>query len=195
MTAGDRSTADAADRSGAEASDIAVWDPLMRAGHWLLVIAFAAAYLSAEEETGGPDALHVWSGAVIGMVVALRTVWGFVGSRHARFADFLYGPGAVLRYLVRLPLGQARRYLGHSPGGGAMVVLLLGALAATAITGVAAYLVPGQGGQDTALGELHGAVANIALGLVILHVCGVVLASYVHRENLVWAMITGKKRG
>lgn len=205
------------------ATRIAVWDPFVRWGHWLLVIAFGVAYVTAEEEGGGTESIHVWAGYLVGLVVVLRALWGFVGPQRARFRDFVYAPVTALRYLVDLLRGRARRYLGHSPAGGAMVVLLLLSLAATVVTGLMAYgergkgpladagtpLVPaayaegnrdgreirrdGEGGES-AVGELHGVLANITLALVILHVIGVGLASVVHRENLVLAMIDGRKR-
>jgi cytochrome b len=199
---------------------VRVWDPFVRYGHWVLVAAFAAAYLSAEEENGGPDPIHVWSGYAVGIIVAMRLLWGFVGTRHARFADFAYGPISALRYLNSLLRGQAQRYLGHSPAGAAMVYALLIALSGTVATGVIAYGDSGKGplanarhtvtapavaaedekdaaggdGDESPIAELHGTLANITLGLVILHILGVGLASFVHRENLVAAMITGRKR-
>ena len=204
-----------------QGSRVTVWDPLVRIGHWALVATFAIAYLSAEEDSGRPALLHVWGGYAVGAIVVLRVLWGFVGSRHARFSDFAYGPFAALRYLSGLLRGQARRYLGHSPAGAAMVFLLLASLAATVGTGLVAYgdrgLGPLAGGavttrayangdenggpakraaeeKESALGELHGTLANITLGLVILHILGVGLASIVHRENLAAAMVSGRKR-
>ena len=213
-----------------QATSVAVWDPLVRFGHWALVAGFAIAYLSAEEESGPPDALHVWGGYLVGAIVVLRVVWGFVGSKYARFSDFVRGPIAVVRYLVDLVFGRARRYLGHNPAGGAMVIALLACLAATVVTGVMAYGEHGKGplaGEPPAIasqayanpafaeenegtagvterqgseskgsfvGELHGVLANITLALVILHVLGVGIASYAHRENLVSAMVSGRKR-
>jgi cytochrome b len=199
-----------------------VWDPLVRFGHWALVAAFAVAYFSAEEEAGGPDPLHVWGGYVVGAIVVLRVVWGFVGPRHARFSDFVRSPIVALAYFRDLLYGRARRYVGHSPAGGAMVIALLVFLAATVATGLIAYEEEGKGplaaimvtdakvngdeaghralaergGERTesAIGELHGLIANITVALVVSHIFGVAVASFVHRENLVLAMITGRKR-
>ena len=114
-----------------------VWDPLVRFGHWALVAAFAVAYFSAEEEAGGPDPLHVWGGYVVGGIVVLRVLWGFVGPRHARFSDFVCGPIKALAYFRDLLMGRrTRRYVGHSPAGGAMVIALLICIAATVTTGL-----------------------------------------------------------
>jgi cytochrome b len=189
------------------------------------VAAFAVAYFSAEEEAGGPDPLHVWGGYVVGAIVVLRVLWGFVGPRHARFSDFVCGPLKALVYLRDLLLGRGRRYLGHSPAGGAMVIALLACLAGTVATGLIAYEEQGKGPladngatlvsgayandneaehrtgsertaerTDSVIAEVHGALANITLTLVVLHILGVALASIVHRENLLAAMIDGTKR-
>ncbi len=200
---------------------VAVWDPVVRIGHWLLVLGFAVAYLSAEEENGTPSAWHVWAGYAIGVVILLRLLWGFVGTRYARFSDFVYRPAQVLRYLLDLPLGRAGRFLGHSPAGGAMTIVLLLSLAATVATGIMAYGDRGHGplagaslgvvssataeaGESSSSGdgegggggaaEIHGALASITLVLIGLHLLGVGIASVVHRENLAGAMIHGRKR-
>jgi cytochrome b len=180
------------------------------------------AYLSAEEEAGGPDPLHVWGGYVVGAIVVLRVVWGFVGPCHARFSDFVSGPIVALAYFRDLLYGRARRYVGHSPAGGVMVIALLVCLAETVATGLIAYgedgkgplaavmvsdangngneaehraLAKPDGGQtESAIGELHGLLANITVALVVAHIFGVAVASVVHKENLVLAMITGRKR-
>lgn len=113
---------------------IRVWDPFIRIFHWTLVAAFAIAYLTE----GEPFWLHITAGFVVAGLVAARIVWGFVGPQHARFSDFVYGPSAIFGYLRNLFSGSAKRYLGHSPAGGAMVVALLLALAGT--TGTGAYM-------------------------------------------------------
>src|ERR1700758_5582106 len=94
-----------------------VWDPVVRFGHWALVAAFAVAYLSAEEEAGGPDTLHGRGGYVVGAIVVLRVGWGFMGSRHARFSVFVRSPIVALKYFLDVLSARARRYVGHSPAG------------------------------------------------------------------------------
>ena len=188
-----------------------VWDPLVRFGHWALVAAFAVAYLSAEEEAGGPDPLHVWGGYVVGVLVVLRVGWGFVGPRYARFGDFVRSPLVALAYFRDLLYGRARRYIGHSPAGGAMVIALLLGLAATVATGLIAYGEEGKGPlaavlvtdanangneaehralaktggeqSESTIGELHGVLAIITVALVVEHIFGVAVASVVHKRK------------
>ena len=176
-----------------------VWDAFVRFFHWTLVTAFTVAYLTEDDLL----TLHVWAGYVVGLLIVARVVWGFTGSPHARFSDFIYAPGETLRYLRDLILFRAERHLGHSPGGGAMVLALLVLLAATVASGLVVYGGDQQAGplagmfsKDTgeSVEEFHELLANIALAFVFMHVAAVLFASYVHRENLIKAMITGRKR-
>ncbi len=185
---------------------IQVWDLFVRASHWLIAVGFFVAYFTEDDAM----TVHAWAGYLVGTLLVLRLIWGLVGPRYARFSNFIYAPGAVLNYFWTLVRGRAKRYIGHSPAGGAMIVLLILALAATVGTGLVLYaqehaagpLAPfiahtrqiGAHEHGSALEEVHETLANVTVALVIFHVLGVILASFVHRENLVGAMITGRKR-
>jgi len=171
--------------------------------HWSLVASFVVAYLSGEGEVLG---LHAWSGYIIGGLILFRLLWGFVGSRHARFADFVFTPAMILAYGRDLLRGQAQRYLGHNPLGGVMVIALLAMLTLATLTGLILYGAIEVAGplaglmRDTSHGvgevleEVHEFFSNLTLILVALHIGGVLVSGLLHRENLVRAMITGRKR-
>lgn len=168
---------------------IKVWDAPVRVFHWLLVLSFTGAYLSAESESW--RLLHVTLGYTLGGLVAFRLVWGLVGTRYARFANFVRGPQAVLTYLRSLRKGQPQHHLGHNPAGAVAIVLLL--LASVAVVGSGWAIYNDVGGEW--LSELHDIAANSMLLVVAIHVAGVLVASRLHRENLVRAMVTGQKNG
>jgi cytochrome b len=184
-----------------ENNTVKVWDPLVRIGHWTLVICFFTAYFTEDDLLTA----HVWAGYVIAAVVCFRLIWGFVGTRHARFVDFVRTPPVTFRYLADLARKRSQRYLGHNPAGGAMILALLIALAGTVFSGVMVYgLEDGAGplagwlvensAREELWEEIHEVLANLTLLLVGVHVAGVLYSTYVHRENLVKAMITGRKR-
>jgi cytochrome b len=203
------------------ARTVRVWDAFIRVAHWLLVVGFFTAYLTEDDLLTA----HVSAGYLVGSVVLLRVIWGFIGPEHARFGNFAYGPVKAVRYLGGLLRGHAERYLGHSPAGGAMVLLLLISLAGTVWSGLTVYAydrgagplapllasepavperaelarvapesVPGPESAEEFWEEVHELFANFTLALVVLHIGGVLLASYMHRENLARAMVTGNKR-
>jgi cytochrome b len=176
-----------------------VWDPLVRIFHWGLVATFAVAYLTQEEEYQP----HLIAGYVMLGLLAFRLVWGFVGTRHARFSDFVRGPATVIGYLRALLGGDPPRHLGHNPAGGIMILAMLATLLVVTISGVALDAAENRAGPlgDTRLflygdliEETHSLSTDIALVLIGLHLAGVLHAALVHRENLVKAMFTGRKR-
>ena len=167
---------------------VTVWDPFVRIFHWSLVALFIAAFATGDET----ERLHVMIGYAIAALVGLRIAWGFVGSTHARFTDFVKPPGAVLAYLRDALSLRGQRYLGHNPAGGFMILLLLAALAGTCATGYMMTTKTWWGSHE--LEEVHEAFANGMLVLIGLHIAGVIFASIEHGENLVRGMINGRKR-
>jgi len=167
---------------------IKVWDLFVRIFHWSLVVAFAVAFLTGD----GNESVHTISGYAIAALVAARIVWGFIGSKHARFADFVVAPRKVTEFTMQSMRLKAPRHIGHNPAGGVMILALLATFAGLAITG---HLMTTDAywGSKT-LEDVHEALAYFALGLVGLHVLGVFFTAIEHRENLVKAMITGRKR-
>jgi cytochrome b len=206
----------------AEKEMIKVWDIAVRIFHWSLVVVFFVAYFSGDEE----NVLHVYAGYGVLALVAFRIAWGLIGTKHARFTDFIYGPAATLRYIKSIFASKPLHYLGHNPLGGWMVVALLLGLIGTCWSGLEAYGEKGHGplaqaeiglissamaddddeGHRSEQGrmrgkpegeefweEIHETLSNLTLVLVFLHVAGVLIASAIHRENLIKAMVTGNK--
>ncbi len=177
---------------------VRVWDPLVRIFHWTLVLSFAVAWVSADEF----DTLHFWAGYTIAALVAFRVVWGLIGTRHARFTDFVYRLTTIKSYLIDLAALRPKHYLGHNPAGGLMVVILLLSLGLLTFTGMAFVAIDGIGPLAGTwvesisghwMEDVHEAVANLVLAFVLFHIAGVLVSSLVHGENLVRAMINGKK--
>jgi len=214
---------------------VKVWDPLIRIGHWILVLGFFTAYFSEDDF----KTLHVWAGYVVGAYLLARITWGFIGSKYARFYNFVYSPTKIFQYLKHLVARKSQHYIGHNPAGGAMVIALLLSLSATTFTGLKLYAVEDNKGpfaisaeqsktqiqfsnlisvanaddQDSEVEEseeiennheadkpgedyweeLHEVFANLTLLLVFLHISGVIVSSYIDKEKLVKAMLTGKK--
>jgi cytochrome b len=167
---------------------IRVWDPFVRVFHWSLVLSFGVAWLSAKSF----EDVHYWAGYAAAALVLLRLLWGVVGTPYARFSQFVRSPLAVVAYLKAIATGSEARYIGHNPAGGAMVIALILAMAATAFTGW--LLTTDAWWGDTPLQKLHDHIAHGLLLLVLAHLAGVVFASFRHRENLVAAMVSGEKR-
>lgn len=170
-------------------NSILVWDFPTRIFHWSLAISFAVAWVTAESERLRD--IHLISGYLMLALIGFRLVWGLVGSRHARFADFVRGPTAVLRYLRSLLSGKPEHHVGHNPAGAIAVVLLL-ALGIGA--GVSGWLTFNDIGGEV-FEELHEVLANAMLAVVFIHIAGVIVASRLHHENLVKSMVNGYKDG
>ena len=162
-----------------------VWDAFVRLAHWTLVSCVIAAWFAR----GAP---HEWLGYAALVVVMLRIAWGFAGPRYARFAQFVRGPSATLAYAGRVLGRSEERHVGHNPLGAWMIVALLAMLLAVSASGWLATTDRYWGVEWVQ--DLHEALADVLVALALLHVGGVVYSSLRHRENLVAAMITGRKR-
>jgi cytochrome b len=167
---------------------VRVWDPFVRIFHWSLVGLFIVAFATGDET----EWLHLAAGYAIAGLVLLRIVWGFVGPRYARFSDFVRPPRQVAGYVRSAVRLQAPRYLGHNPAGGAMIIALLTMLIGISVTGFMMTTDAFWGAEWVE--DLHKGLVYVTLGLIALHVVGVVFAGIEHGENLVKAMITGRKR-
>ena len=165
-----------------------VWDPWVRIGHWALAVAVFGAYALGEH--GGR--WHERLGYIGLAIVGVRLVWGLFGTRHARFSDFLKAPAQVAEYGRRVLAGTEPRYMGHNPLGGWWIVVMLVLVAAAGASGWALTTL-GEHGHH-ALEELHEGISNALMAAVAVHLVGVAWESLRHRENLVRAMVTGRKR-
>ncbi|MGX8010014.1 cytochrome b/b6 domain-containing protein [Mesorhizobium sp. ORM8.1] len=167
---------------------VRVWDWVVRSFHWALALSFVTAWFTSHSS----EDIHHWAGYAAAVLVAMRLLWGVVGTPYARFSQFVRDPVTVLRYLWAILSGREARYIGHNPAGGAMVIVLIAAMASTALTG---WLMTTDAYFGVSWVEaVHSLAAHGLLLLVFLHIGGVALASWRHRENLVRAMITGRKR-
>ena len=167
---------------------ILVWDIPTRIFHWVLVLCFVVAYLTSESERW--QLWHVTAGYTFGALLLFRMVWGVVGSRYARFGQFVRGPRQVWEYLRSLLTRNPEHFTGHNPAGALAIVGILGLGLLTVLTGWASFNDYGDW-----IGELHEGIVNVLLLIIGVHVVGVLVSSALHRENLVRAMINGHKRG
>jgi len=166
---------------------ILVWDVPTRVFHWLMVLSFAGTFLTAESERNRD--IHVALGYILLGLLVFRLLWGFIGTRYARFDSFLFGPSVVLAYLKSLVKRTPKHYVGHNPAGSVAIWLLLLLGAVSSVSGVLVY--EDIGGDE--LIEVHDLVSYAMLFVVAGHIVGVLLGSVMHRENLVRSMITGFK--
>ncbi len=173
----------------APASPVLVWDAPVRVFHWLMVLGFAGAWLTAESERW--RLVHVTLGWTMVGLVAFRILWGLVGTRYARFSSFVRGPAAVAAHVRQMVRGTPAPHTGHNPAGAVAIVVLLGLTLVVGATGWAVF--DNAGGEW--LEQAHEIAANAMLLVVGAHIAGVVLGSWLQRENLVRAMITGRKSG
>jgi cytochrome b len=186
-----------------ETDSVKVWDRFLRFFHWTLALCFAISFFSGELHA---STLHVLVGYVLCALLAARVYWGFKGSEYARFRSFIYPLSEALAYLRSMLKGNPRHYVGHNPAGALMVFTMFGLLGAIFVSGLLTLgtidfegplrFLANHVSDDAsyAFRHLHKLLPPLALGLVLLHLLGVVVGSIQHKENLARAMLTGRKR-
>ena len=176
-----------------------VWDPLVRIFHWSLACFFCLAYFLDGDWPG----LHSQAGYTVGLLVVFRIIWGFIGSEHARFPGFVTPPRATFAYLRTLLQRRPEAYVGHDPAGAMMILGLLTSLSITVLSGISLFAMEGSGPlahtfvahwPGGVMADVHGFFSEFTVWLVVAHVGGVLLTSRLNRENLIKAMITGRKK-
>ncbi|MDP4592964.1 MAG: cytochrome b/b6 domain-containing protein [Beijerinckiaceae bacterium] len=167
---------------------VKVWDVFVRVFHWSLVTLFVAAFFTPDFS----EKIHQGVGYAIAVLLAARIIWGFIGSPHARFSDFVRGPRETAQFLRDTLYLRAKRYRGHNPAGGAMDVALIVSISGTCLSGYLMTLDYFWGMKW--IEEVHEVCAWGCVALIFLHVLGVIVASFEHKEFLIWSMFTGQKR-
>ncbi|MCP4077933.1 MAG: cytochrome b [Gammaproteobacteria bacterium] len=178
---------------------VKVWDPLVRLFHWSLVLSFFLAFITEDDWIN----LHVAAGYSVAMLIGFRLVWGLMGTRYARFTQFIKSPSQVLLYLKKMLTFDVPHYIGHNPAAAAMIISLLVSITLISITGMAIIAAEGQGPlagtffagfNAERMEDIHEFFANFTMLLVLFHVAGVFISSMMEGENLVRAMVTGRKK-
>lgn len=169
---------------------VLIWDWPTRVFHWLLAGGLLAAFLIGKnaDGKGGVFGYHAIIGISIGLLLLLRLLWGFIGTKHARFGSFIFGPRAVVGYFKGIIAGQSTRHIGHNPGSSWAIYLMLLLVFVIVASGLAAA------NGFKGVGEVHELSVNVLVFVSIVHVLGVILHTIRHRENITVSMITGTKQ-
>ena len=169
---------------------ILIWDIPTRIGHWFLVTVFVLSFITGDSEE--QRLFHVAAGYAVAGVLVFRVFWGIAGTRYARFASFLFSPREAVAYLGGLLKGKpTSHWLGHNPAGSYAIFILILLGFATVASGFADYAE--MGGEW--IEEVHDVLSYTMLGMVVFHVLGVIVGSWVHHENLIRSMFNGYKQG
>ena len=170
-----------------ENTTVKVWDWPVRVFHWTLAASVLGAFVTGENEDF--ERLHQTLGWVAAGSIAFRVVWGLIGTRYARFREFVRGPAQVWAYVKSVRSGQAQHFVGHNPVGAIAVIVLMVLVGLSVYTG---WLLTADDVAEW-LEEAHEIAANTLITVVLVHVIGVLWGSRTHGENLLKAMLTGRK--
>ena len=168
---------------------ILVWDFPVRVFHWLLVASFIGAWLTSDSEA--QQMIHYAFGYTAVVLVLFRVVWGIVGTRYARFSQFIKGPAQTRQHIKALLTGNQHLGVGHNSAGALAMISLMVLILLIGLTGYWSV--------KEFLGDLmsgaHETISNLALVVVVIHIAAAIIMSFMQKENLVRAMVTGKKQG
>ena len=170
-----------------ENTTVKVWDWPVRVFHWTLAASVLGAFITGENEDF--ERLHQTLGWVAAGSIAFRVVWGLIGTRYARFREFVRGPAQVWAYVKSVRSGQAQHFVGHNPVGAIAVIVLMVLVSLSVYTG---WLLTADDVAEW-LEDAHEIAANTLITVVLVHVIGVLWGSRTHGENLLKAMLTGRK--
>jgi cytochrome b len=168
---------------------ILVWDFPVRVFHWLLVASFLGAWLTSDSEA--QQMIHYAFGYTAVVLVLFRVVWGIVGTRYARFSQFIKGPAQTMQHIKALLTGNQHPGVGHNPAGALAMISLMVLIVLIGLTGywsVKEFLGDFMSGA-------HETISNLALVVIAIHIAAAIIMSFMQKENLVRAMVTGKKQG
>lgn len=168
---------------------VLVWDLPVRVFHWLLVLSFAGAWMTAESEA--QQMIHYAFGYTACALVLCRILWGQIGTRYARFNQFIKGPSKTTHHIKSLLNRQQDHQLGHNPAGALAMVLLM---VLTLVLGITGYWIV-KDLLSERVGEVHEIIASMAMAVVTVHIAAAILMSFLQNENLIKSMVTGKKMG
>ena len=168
---------------------VLIWDLPTRLFHWLLAgsVIFAFGIAQFVEKETSLFYMHVVFGVLAGLLILWRIIWGFIGSKHARWSDLFFSPTAIVKYFTDVLKGRGVYFAGHNPGGSIVVLLILAGVALSVVSGI-------LNAQSELFEEIHESLPILVMGLVVVHVIGVMLAMKMHNENYVLGMITGYKK-
>ena len=168
---------------------VLVWDMPVRIFHWLLAASFAGAWITSESES--QQMIHYAFGYTAVALVLFRVVWGVVGTKYARFGQFIKGPAETMHHIKALLTGNQHVGLGHNPAGALAMISLMILILLIGLTGywsVKEFL-------GDFMSEAHEVIANLTLAVVVIHIAAAIIMSFMQKENLVRSMVTGKKQG
>ena len=182
---------------------VKVWDPFIRIWHWLLMISVITGWLLGEFRTFSVMQWHIYCGYATGCLLLLRIIWGFIGPQSARFTALKFTFTALKSYTATILRRRPSAIAGHNPLGALSVIAILILLIIQVTTGLFseddglfyagpfAHLLSSS--MIVKMTAIHNLVAKLVLVFVCLHIAAVLFYWWWKKENLIIAMITGKK--